>query len=110
MEKQLSKINEMVSNKEKILIKFDEFMANNPKEIIIDNNTNVTINEVSFTDGIISKLVINKVKFDDSEECMFIYAYIGNLEAAVTLTRNEDYVIEKDNRQMWIRKAENYDY
>ncbi len=97
-------------DKEKTIIKFDKLGINETKEIIVDRNTNITINDIAFIEGVISRITFAKIILSNKREAMFIRLYMGNIELSITISYNEDFVISKYDRQICIRKAESYDY
>ena len=92
----------------KTLIKFAELEVGKSINITVESNVSVALNSVMFTEKLVSEVKVEKVKFDDGDR-LFIELFSGHMNLATVVTTN-DYVIEVEQRRIWIRQAENYDY
>lgn len=93
---------------DKQLFLFDKVEIDKPIEIEVEHNFSVALNSVMFTEMLVSKIKIEKVKFDDGCR-LFIELYSGHMNLATVVTSN-NYVMETEQRRIWLRQAENYDY
>ncbi|EDS76414.1 hypothetical protein CBC_A0983 [Clostridium botulinum C str. Eklund] len=94
------------------LLKYKDLKVEVLESHSVGAKATVSLNEVIFKEGLISKIDFEKHIFEDGSGGLFINLYMGNLLIATVVT-NDDYVIEKEDCKYpsyWIRKAEEYDY
>ncbi|WP_027625757.1 hypothetical protein [Clostridium lundense] len=94
------------------LLKYHDMEAKVLENYNVAPVASVTLNNVMFADGVISKIEILKHIAKDGSDNLFINLYMGNINVATVVT-NDDYVIEVEDDKYpsyWIRKAKEYDY
>lgn len=98
--------------KSKHLLKYADIKLDVLESYDVSAMASVTLNNVTFEEGLISKINFIKHTPKDGSNNLFITLYMGNINVATVVTTN-DYVIEQDNGKYpsyWIREAEKYDY
>ncbi|WP_138206388.1 hypothetical protein [Haloimpatiens lingqiaonensis] len=98
--------------KTKRLLKFADIKAEVLESYNVAQVATVTLDNVEFVEGLISKIDFGKHTFKDGADILFIKLYMGNINVA-TVATTDNYVIERDDGKypsFWIRKAEEFDY
>lgn len=94
------------------LLKYDSMKIEVLESYNVNSLAKVTLNDVMFSEGFISKIDFIKHTFKDGSDSLLIKLYMGNIRVA-TIVTNDDYVIEVEDNEFpsyWIRKAKDYDY
>lgn len=109
----------MAKKKMARLIKCNELESGSKEIIEVPSDAIVSLNSVTFKEGMISKVVFEKDNHDTSLNLMFVRLYAGDTLIAVNSETEGDYVVkisvveiseDDDIPFYWIRKAEKYDY